>query len=692
KRVWYGMCLLYLSSFLPTSCKSSGAAGSSCEKLCGADLKTCSCHPACEPHQTCCTDYRQFCVDTEPHSGTMFGGTDFVVSSTTFDPDSKLLCRFSGEVQTKGYVDRDGTGHCISPLLYETGWIPFEVSTDDGVTYSMQGTWVSVFPGWVDPGLKVTLVNLTQWQYYGTPNVAGALRMMWNTFHMRADQVNVELWGYRETGEPYSDSWLPEWNFIPQSAEKTLSTWHLGSVRVCPSSNPDDTWNVNALWSDLHALAWHLEGAFRQDSAAWALERCLDWDRLERRLGSFLNETIDCPCTLAQALADTARFHRDYGCDIMTGSVCTYHPGCVHCIRAIQASLKYGAGQQCCYDSAGDLVLTGDSVGGSTPDRGHVWGSPPYRRPPRVPGLSHWLYDVISFYYCCLWSDSCHYYFTHRPSSDCRSYKVPMAGVVFGNLHFITFNGTEYTLNGEGEFYLVCSDKGLTVQGRTEPVKLENGTLKKATRLAALAMKENTSDVIEVRFSSQQTHLEVLRNQQVLSFLQRGWVDLKGERLWVIANGSSLFTYNSESLWNAARHPALGSALSTLEDPEDPLYPEVSELCVGEGSRLCSHDALAAQSIEMGRASQASFQAHMALVKDLEPVLSCGWLPPPSNGQKEGRKYLLRATVRFSCNKGYVLSGSSDRTCENTGRWSGDATHCVSGMHSVSCSLFAVLM
>lgn len=30
-------------------------------------------------------------------------------------------------------------------------------------------------------------------------------------------------------------------------------------------------------------------------------------------------------------------FQTDYGCDIERGSVCTYHPGCVHCVRAIQA-------------------------------------------------------------------------------------------------------------------------------------------------------------------------------------------------------------------------------------------------------------------------------------------------------------------------------------------------------------------
>ena len=71
---------------------------------------------------------------------------------------------------------------------------------------------------------------------------------------------------------------------------------------VCPR-------NVHAAWSEDHALAWHLEDKFRQDSAAWALDKCLAWDQLEKRLPDFLSETIDCPCTLAQARADTGRFH-----------------------------------------------------------------------------------------------------------------------------------------------------------------------------------------------------------------------------------------------------------------------------------------------------------------------------------------------------------------------------------------------
>lgn len=453
-------------------------------------------------------------------------------------------------MDTVGYVDGDGVGHCISPLLYETGWIPFELLINN--VNKQRGKWLSVHHSKMDAAFKVTLVNATQWQYYGTPNTGGTLRMTWNSSLIRAESVDVELWGYEETGEPYSDSWVPGWqylysvgravpnngafSFVPSPAKDPHWRWEMGSIRVSPSSSTEGQSGVNALWSGAHALAWHLQQAFRDDSARWATDKCLSWDTAEEKLPDFLSEIPDCPCTLAQARADTGRYHTDYGCDIEKGSKCTYHPGAVHCVRAIQASPKYGAGQQCCYDSAGAQVLTGDSIGGSTPDRGHDWGAPPYVRPPRVPGLSHWRYDVLSFYYCCLWSDNCQYYFKHRPSSDCRAYRPPKAASVLGDPHFITFDGSTYTFNGRGEYQLLSSpDKGLFVQGRTGPVKLENGTLAKATQLTSVAMRENSSDIIEVRLStdgSGVTHhpdtLQVLRNQEVLSFTEQSWMDLQG--------------------------------------------------------------------------------------------------------------------------------------------------------------------
>ncbi|RVE65763.1 hypothetical protein OJAV_G00120000 [Oryzias javanicus] len=585
--------------------------GEMCEGKCGEQLDSCSCHPTCGSLKSCCSDYKEFCIDVVPHSGSIIGGTDFYILEAKFNQTSQIVCRFNNETDTEGYVDDSGRAHCISPLLYQTGWVPLHVSSDNGTTFSRSGAWLSVHTGKLSSEFQALLVNSTKWQYYGTPGVGGYLQMTWNTTLVNADKVNIELWGYRETGEPYSDSWRGErrylyslardqpnngsFSFLPKTAENGFASWEVGSVRVSSSSHPDGAWNVQALWTDDHALAWHLEQKFKDNSTAWALEKCLAWDQLENRLPNFLNEIIDCPCTLAQARADTGRFHTDYGCDIEKGSVCTYHPGSVHCVRAIQASSsanlkcfalpgsipaclpaclpglcsaapspppptwifkpgssinrslsvsatspvflimtagftldspQYAAGQQCCYDKTGAQILTGDSIGGSTPDRAHDWGSPPFRKPPRVPGLSHWVYDVISFYYCCLWSDNCHYYFKHRPSSDCRRYQTPNSAVVFGDPHFITFDGVPYSFNGKGEYTLVTSaDKQLTIQGRTEPV---DGSAIKATKMSAVAMREASSDVVEVRLGSGNNRLEVLHNQKLLSFDEQTWMDLQG--------------------------------------------------------------------------------------------------------------------------------------------------------------------
>ncbi|CAG5925481.1 unnamed protein product, partial [Menidia menidia] len=77
----------------------------------------------------------------------------------------------------------------------------------------------------------------------------------------------------------------------------------------------------------------------------------------------------------------------DYSCDMERGSVCTYHPGSVHCVRGVQASPGSGSGQQCCYDVGGDLVLTGDSVGGGHPRPGPRPGRAPVPGPPPGAGL-----------------------------------------------------------------------------------------------------------------------------------------------------------------------------------------------------------------------------------------------------------------------------------------------------------------
>lgn len=61
----------------------------------------------------------------------------------------------------------------------------------------------------------------------------------------------------------------------------------------------------------------------------------------------------------------------------------------------------------------------------------------------------------------------------------------------------------------------------------------------------------------------------------------------------------------------------------------------------------------------------------------LAVVISCGDLPTPPNGKKIGTQHTFGASAIFSCNPGYVLSGSAVRECLLSGLWSGDETRCL---------------
>lgn len=58
-------------------------------------------------------------------------------------------------------------------------------------------------------------------------------------------------------------------------------------------------------------------------------------------------------------------------------------------------------------------------------------------------------------------------------------------------------------------------------------------------------------------------------------------------------------------------------------------------------------------------------------------VISCGWLEHPTNGRKNDTNYLLGSTINFTCNAGYELTGSEERTCQVSGAWSGDTPQCI---------------
>ena len=57
-------------------------------------------------------------------------------------------------------------------------------------------------------------------------------------------------------------------------------------------------------------------------------------------------------------------------------------------------------------------------------------------------------------------------------------------------------------------------------------------------------------------------------------------------------------------------------------------------------------------------------------------VIDCGDPGTPFDGTRTGSVFTFRGTVRYKCNHGYKLSGSSIRTCRASGRWSGIKATC----------------
>ncbi|XP_046806151.1 protein mesh [Lucilia cuprina] len=265
------------------------------------------------------------------------------------------------------------------------------------------------------------------------------------------------------------------------------------------------------LWSKPIPLAWYFKPQWeRKFGYKWPRALCDNWIRTDRYLRNFAADLPLCPCTMEQAIYDKGRYRPDRECDKDSNPTCLRHKGAIHCVVSGTPTAQ-GAEQQCCYDRYGFLMLTYDQMWGSRPRRIHNLGKMPWNEASKVPTLSTWFHDMRPFYTCCMWQHEqavgCETYrFERRPSQDCVAYQAPGVAGVFGDPHFITFDGTQYTFNGLGEFVLsrsVDADQRFEVQGRFEQMPNNMYGAVPATQLTALAMRGNTTTTIEVRIRPQ---------------------------------------------------------------------------------------------------------------------------------------------------------------------------------------------
>jgi len=453
-----------------------------------------------------------------PENGNMLGGTQVNLTGPCFQPGERITCRFNTR-DSEGIVINENKATCIMPWVDAEGWVDFEVSINGGPFL-----WTGKF--FVEtPALTPQLVWFKDEAHHELE--PSNLELNWDPFNitMSADaKVDISLWGYLE------NSIKPELVYIDTLEAsvantgkavlqtKTYATRDNGPLaRSCQLglvminlTNPEaivGMTNSPMIWSKPIPLGWYFNEQWRRFFGNnWIEQQCDRFVEADRWLKNFANELPVCPCLLRQAIVDQGRYAPDFECDKDRNSKCFFHRGAQHCVRTGMPNHD-GAGQQCCYDFAGYLMMTSDNKWGGNPMRSHDLGVLPWNEANKIPTLSHYLQDVIPFYPCCMWqeeqSNGCqNYRFERRPSQDCVGYQAPGGATVFGDPHIYTFNHMDYTFNGLGEYVLVRADSPrvkLDVQGRFEKVNDSPYGPVLATQLTSIAAKDNFSSTVEVR-------------------------------------------------------------------------------------------------------------------------------------------------------------------------------------------------
>ncbi|XP_021954689.1 protein mesh isoform X2 [Folsomia candida] len=455
-----------------------------------------------------------------PESGNMLGGTIVNVTGPCFDKTKKITCRFN-TMKVPGAVIDENRATCIMPPLYATGYIDLFVEVDGSNDLHWKGKFLVETPFTAPelvsfPDSDHLLENpqkmLIRWDYKNL------------TLDINAP-VSITLWGYREnTINPeliYIDTLAEsianngEYVINPQDFHRKKTAFainlEIGLVTV-NFSNPSAAMGIlyaPVLWSRPIPLAWYLRPQWQDKyGREWSAKMCENWIVRDRLLKNFAADLPICPCNLELAIADKGRFLPDQNCD-KDGKVsnCHLHQNAKHCVRSAMPT-RSGAGQQCCYDIHGYLMMTFDQKWGGRPGRSHDYGHIPWNEASKVPSLSHYLHDIAPFFPCCMWKPDQSWWcmtfrFERRVSQNCVGYQRPGIATIFGDPHIYTFDGLAYTFNGKGEYVLVKSRtdrQRLDVQARFEQLTNdEYGNEVRGTILTAIAAKDNQSATVEIR-------------------------------------------------------------------------------------------------------------------------------------------------------------------------------------------------
>ncbi|XP_074631718.1 sushi domain-containing protein 2-like [Acropora palmata] len=468
-----------------------------------------------------------------PRSGIMLGGTNVKMSGPCFKQNDNIVAQFDGDVNINATFGSELEATVTVPVLNKTGRLPVKLSIDGGNSFKHNGIFTSVAINRYK--LSVERVNSDSWE------VNSSVDISWDSESIGGlnDQVLIELARYQ----------IGEDDVVLHSFRKALETSNTGRsqfvittgqedgeiegrfinlVRVSRKETASNVSQSQWVWSDL--FAW--------SNAPLAREMCRKWYMNEPNPGKFKADPSlqPCPRILTQAVADRGRIMSDEECNPSNRDGCSrYHPGTVHCFKMVIPS-NMGADQQCCYNSFGNLMLGKPNAGSLNrihPNAG-------------VPVISNFFHDKVPYQDCCKLTNNCDKYFDKRPSDDGSRYEAPRPATGFGDPHMVTLDGTPFTFNGRGEYFILkITGVDFTLQGRMEPLTAENGSLTRATVYTAFAAKESGSDTVQIQLNGRGL-VDVLLNGDMVDFNELSLLEFDGVSALQYGNTSKYsFIFNS---------------------------------------------------------------------------------------------------------------------------------------------------
>ncbi|ETN86795.1 hypothetical protein NECAME_16110 [Necator americanus] len=399
-------------------------------------------------------------LTTAPIAATMIGGVYVNVSGPCLRGGDVVKVIFD-EYQVDCIRLNMHRAQCVLPVnrMYKTGLVNVKMSRD-GVQPSLASPAVKLIDNPREPHNNWRSANATR------------LRLEWAPYNLTNDinaMVDIKLMGYWEDTDDHIFEEIGtiaertsndgSYEFDPRTLARTtmlFDSWRrysFGGVRIS-ISDTDETTGV--FWSKLTPFGWYFREVWEYEYGRdWALELCQDWFDYDGKRVNFamdLEPFLPCPCTLDQALLDIGRYMPLFGCDRDGDASCEYNKGSQHCVMSVAATA-------------------------------HPMGSFPFKRPPYVPSLSNFHTDIMAYEKCCKWAGACEFYFWRRQTSGCQEYIPPVAGIAYGDPHFVTYDGTRYTFQGK------LLENTVFYVGNQEV---------HASVITGVAARENQSDIVQV--------------------------------------------------------------------------------------------------------------------------------------------------------------------------------------------------